>query len=148
MTDTYSHGSFLARLSPSTREAILSLAQTYHYKSGDTIFREGDPATMLYIVQMGRVAIEILIPPKGKQTIQTTGPGELFSWSALVEPQIETAAARAMEDTEVLGMKSGALMDLFHDQCRVGFEVYHALSIVITMRLVATRLQLLDMYRS
>lgn len=146
MTDTSSHGSFLAHLSPTTRESILSLAQTYHYKSGDTIFREGDPATMLYIVKTGLVAIEIHIPSKGRQTILTAGPGETFSWSALVEPQIETASARATEETEVFGMKSGAMMDLFNDQCRVGFEVYHALSVVITMRLVATRLQLLDMY--
>ncbi len=146
MSDTTSPSSFLARLSPATREAILSLAQTYHFKSGDTIFREGDPATMLYIVKSGRVAIEIHIPSKGKQTILTAGPGETFSWSALVEPQIETASARATEETEVLGMKSGALMDLFQDHCRVGFETYHALSVVITMRLVATRLQLLDVY--
>ncbi len=146
MIDTSSHSSFLARLSPTTRESMLSLAQTYHYKTGDTVFREGDPAAMLYIVKTGRVAIEIHIPSKGRQTIQTAGPGEPFSWSALVEPQIETASARAVEETEVLGMKSGALMDLFQDKCRVGFEVYHALTVVITQRLVATRLQLLDMY--
>jgi CRP/FNR family transcriptional regulator, cyclic AMP receptor protein len=146
MPETTSHSSFLTRLSPATRESILSLAQAYHFKVGDTIFREGDPATMLYIVNTGRVAIEVHIPSKGRQTIMSAGPGELFSWSALVEPQIETASARATEETEVYGMKSGALMDLFNERCRVGFEVYHALSVVITMRLVATRLQLLDMY--
>lgn len=146
MIDATTQSSFLARLSPTTREAILALAQTYHYKSGDTIFREGDPAAMLYIIKSGRVAIEIHIPSKGRQTIQTAVPGDPFSWSALVEPQIETASARAMEETEVLGMKSGALMDLFQERCRVGFEVYHALAVLITQRLVSTRLQLLDMY--
>ena len=44
MIDATSQSSFLARLSPTTREAILALAQTYHYKTGDSIFREGDPA--------------------------------------------------------------------------------------------------------
>jgi hypothetical protein len=37
-------------------------------------------------------------------------------------------------------------MDLFQERCRVGFEVYHALAVLITQRLVSTRLQLLDMY--
>ncbi len=140
------HGNFLARLSPATREAMLSLAQSFHYGTGETIFREGDPARMLYLMKTGTVALEIQIPSKGRQTILTVGPGEPFSWSALVEPQIQTASARAVEKTEMLGIKSEAMADLFSKQPRVGFEVYRALAVVITKRLEATRLQLLDVF--
>jgi CRP-like cAMP-binding protein len=86
------------------------------------------------------------IPSKGRRTIPTAGPGNVFSWSALVEPRIETASARAVEDTEVLGIKGGALMDLCREDCSLGFEVYRSPAEVITAHLTATRLQWLDVY--
>ncbi len=140
------YGSFLARLSPGTREKVLSLGQSFHYMEGETIFREGDPSLHLYIVKTGQVAIEIHIPSRGRCNILTVGPGDLFSWSALVEPRIETASARAVEETEALGIKGGALLDLCYEDRAAGFEIYRALASVITERLVATRLQLLDIF--
>lgn len=140
------YGSFLAALSPRVREKVLSLAQSFHYIEGETIFAEGDPARYLYIVKAGLVAIEIHVPSKGRTTIATVGPGDVFSWSALVEPRIEQAAARAVEETEVLGIKGGALIDLCMEDGQAGYEIYRTLSGVITARLVATRLQLLDIF--
>jgi CRP-like cAMP-binding protein len=138
------YGSFLATLSPREREKVLTLAHTSRCMAGDTIFREGDPSLYLYIVRAGRVAIDIHVPPKGRCTILTVGPGDLFSWSALVEPRIETATARAVEETEVLAIKGGELMDLCREDTLAGFEIYRTLAGVITARLIATRLQLLD----
>jgi CRP-like cAMP-binding protein len=137
-------GSFLAHLSPRVQEKLLSLGETFQYSEGRTIFHEGDPSLYLYIVKSGQVAIDVHIPSKGRRSLMTAGPGDLFSWSALVEPRIETAAARAVEETEALGIKGGALMDLCREDPGLGFEVYHELAEVISARLIATRLQLLD----
>ncbi|MBI1750566.1 MAG: cyclic nucleotide-binding domain-containing protein [Acidobacteria bacterium] len=139
-------GSFLAKLSPRVREKLLSHARAFRYLDGEAIFREGDPSLYLYILKHGRVAIEIHVPSKGRQTILTVGPGDIFSWSALVEPRIETASARAIEEVEVLGIKGGELTDLCLEDSELGFELYRALAEVITARLVATRLQLLDVF--
>jgi CRP-like cAMP-binding protein len=139
-------GSFLAKLSPRVREKLLSQAKSFRYLEGENIFREGDPSLYLYIVQHGHVAIEISVPPKGRQTILTVGPGDLFSWSALVEPRIETASARAIEEVTALGLRGGTLADLCLEDPELGFELYRALAEVITARLVATRLQWLDVF--
>ncbi|MBI3484261.1 MAG: cyclic nucleotide-binding domain-containing protein [Acidobacteria bacterium] len=141
-------GSFLARLSPRVREKLLSHATAFRYLDGEAIFREGDPSLYLYILKQGRVAIEIHVPSKGWQTILTVWPGDTFSWSALVEPRIETASARAIEEVEVLGIRGGTLTDLCLEDSELGFELYRALAEVITARLVATRLQLLDVFAS
>jgi CRP-like cAMP-binding protein len=137
-------GAFLAHLSPRVQEKLLALGEAFHYPAGQTIFHEGDPSLYLYIVKSGQVAIDLHIASKGRRSIMTAGPGDLFSWSALVEPRIETASARAVEETEAVGIKGGALMDLCREDPGLGFEVYHELAEVISARLIATRLQLLD----
>jgi CRP-like cAMP-binding protein len=63
-----------------------------------------------------------------------------------VEPRIETASARAVEETTVFAMKGGHLMDLCREDPELGFELYRALSEIIMARLTATRLQLLDVF--
>ncbi len=137
-------GAFLAHLSPRVQEKLLGLGETFRYPAGQTIFHESDPSLYLYIVKSGQVAIDVHIASKGRRSIMTAGPGDLFSWSALVEPRLETASARAVEETEALGVKGGALMDLCREDPVLGFEVYHELAEVISARLIATRLQLLD----
>jgi len=124
---------------------LLSLAVPFRYMRGEVIFNEGDPGLYLYLVKSGEIAIESRVPSKGTRTTLTVGPGDVFSWSALVEPHIETAGARAVEDSEVLGIKGGILMDLCREDVSLGFELHRALTDVIAARLMATRLQLLDM---
>jgi CRP-like cAMP-binding protein len=53
---------------------------------------------------------------------------------------------RAVEDTEALGLKGGALMDACREDPELGFELYRAITEVIAARLIATRLQLLDVF--
>lgn len=138
------HGTVLARFSPSLQEKLLAHSKPFHFAAGQTIFEEGSPSLYLYVVKSGRVAIEVNFPAWGRREILTVGPGEVFSWSALVEPRLETASARALEKTHVLGIKGGALMDLCREDPAFGFQLYRTLAEVITDRLVSTRRQLLE----
>jgi CRP-like cAMP-binding protein len=136
--------SFLPRFSPQVREKILALSEPCSFTAGQTIFEEGAHSLYLYVVREGRVAIEAHMPGWGVRTIDTVGPGELFSWSALIEPRLETASARALEETDVLRVKGGALMDACREDADFGFEIYRTLAEVISERLVAMRGQLLS----
>jgi CRP-like cAMP-binding protein len=139
--------SFVGQLSPHTQEKVFSEAQVVQFKAGETIFREGDQSKYLFIIKRGQVVLEISVPPKGRRSILTVGPGELFSWSALVEPRIENAAARASVDTEALRVEGVTLMKLCEIDYPLGFEVYRMLTKVISSRLIATRLQFLDVFQ-
>jgi CRP-like cAMP-binding protein len=143
---THLSGSFLANLSPRVQERLVSMGEPFGYAEGETIFHEGDPSLYLYIVKSGQVTIEIHVGSKGRRSIMTAGPGDLFSWSALVEPRLETASARATQPTEALGVKGGVLMDLCREDVEFGFELYRAVAEVIGSRLIATRLQFLDVF--
>ena len=93
------------------------------------------------------MVLEISVPPKGRRSILTAGPGELFSWSALVEPRVENASARASVDTEALRVDGETLMKLCEEDSSLGFEVCRTLAKVISSRLIATRLQFLDVFQ-
>jgi len=140
------YSSFLANFSPRVREKLLSTAQQFEYKAGQDLFHEGDPSLYLFVVKTGHVAVELHVPSKGRRTILTASAGDVFGWSALVEPRIETASARAVEDATVYAMKGGELMDICREDPQLGFELYRALAEVIMARLIASRLQLLDVF--
>jgi len=86
------HAGFLAKLAPRFRMKLLSLAHSFRYSAGTTIFREGDPSLYFYLVKSGRVALDIAVPAKGTVCLLTVEPGDIFSWSALLESHAEMRA--------------------------------------------------------
>ena len=140
------YGSFLAKFSPRVQERLFALAESFQFKAGQDVFREGASSLYLYIIKTGRVAVELHFPSKGRRTIYTASAGDVFNWSAVVEPRLATASVRAVEDTEALGLKGGALMDVCREDSELGFELYRAVTEVVAARLIATRLQLLDVF--
>ena len=86
------------------------------------------------------------MPAKGTVCLLTVEPGDIFSWSALLESHAETATARAVEEVEVLGIKGEVLQDLCWEDTELGIEFYRALAEVIAARLSATRLVALDAF--
>lgn len=145
MTDHASwYVGFLARLSSPTRAKVLSLAQSFHYFAGETIFREGDPSIFLYLLKGGAVALDIPHPLRDRLTLMTINPGDIFSWSALSEARVETASARALDEVDALEVKGGALQALCSEDPQLGVEIYRALLEVISARLTATRMQAMN----
>ncbi len=135
------YGSFLAKFSPQVQEKLMALAEPFQFKAGQDIIGEGDSSLYVYIVKSGHVAVEMDVPTRGRCVMRTGGAGDVFSWSALVEPRLATAAVRAMEDTEAIGIKGAVLMDECRKDYELGFELYRALTEVIAGRLMATRRQ-------
>ncbi len=140
------YGSFLAKFSPRVQEKLMALAEPFQFKAGQDIVAEGDSSQYLYILKSGRVAVEMDVPCKGRCLIRTGDAGDMFNWSALVEPRLATAAVWAMADTEVFGIKGGVLMDKCRKDYQLGFELYRALTEVIAGRLIATRRQLVKVF--
>jgi CRP/FNR family transcriptional regulator, cyclic AMP receptor protein len=136
-----------AALAPEHFDQLAELAQAVAWQPGQVIFREGDPDNKLYLVLEGQVALDMLVPPRGRVTILSIGPNELFGWSAVV-PGItrKTASARAVRATRAVAYDTDALRAACEADPVLGFHVYRRLTNVIAGRLSATRLQLLDMY--
>jgi len=128
-------------------QKVLAIASLSEWLEGKTIFAEGEHDARLYLILEGRVALEKYVPSRGRVTLLTLGPNEIFGWSAVV-PVIgtRTATARAVALTRAVTFDTAALQQLCDEDHDLGYLVFRRLTNVIAGRLSATRLQLLDMY--
>jgi CRP-like cAMP-binding protein len=138
---------FTRELGPPDLDRLAALARPVEWQAGRTVFREGDRDDFLYLVVEGRVALEISVPPRGRARILTVGPGEVFGWSSVYYQQPKTAGATAVTPTRALALDAARLRELSEADCRFGYWLACRLLHVVSERLQATRLQLLDVFR-
>jgi len=128
-------------------ERIASASRLVEFSGGTTIFREGCENRNLYLIHDGQVTLEMNVPIRGRVPILSLGPGDVLAWSAVLGDACSmTATAIAVEPTKVLeipGEILRALCDADHD---LGYRFFRQLASALSLRLVATRLQLLDLF--
>ena len=134
-------------LEPKHLNKLIEIAVIVEWDEGDEVFSEGDRVDNFYYLLEGRVAIEIYIPDRGRRTILTVGPNDVFGWSS-VTPILRTrmADARASMPSMAVAFDNKALVRACEEDHELGYHVYRRLTNIIAGRLSATRLQLLDMY--
>ena len=68
-----------------------SATETRHFLSGEMIFKEGDPADVMYVVQSG----EVEVSHQGR-LVETLGEGNIFGEMSLIneEPRSATTVAK------------------------------------------------------
>jgi CRP/FNR family transcriptional regulator, cyclic AMP receptor protein len=128
------------------QDRIAQIASAREWDAGVTVFREGDLDSSLYIVEKGRVALDIAVPGRGRMTILTVGPGDVFGWSSLFLQQAKTASARTVEPTRALLLAADLLRELCDVDPRLGYLLTRRILDVVSERLKAARMQLLDIY--
>ena len=137
---------FTQGMSDSTLKHLAEIAEAETVPAGTMLFREGSQNGDLFLIQEGKVALTINVPGKGQATVLTVGPGEFVGWSGLIGDEKMTATAMAIEDTDVVRASSRKLNEL----CKADHEFCHylmrGLAQALSKRLVATRLQLLDLF--
>jgi len=69
------------------------------FKTGDVIFKEGDPGKTMYVIQTGKVEVYTKVN-KQKTVLAELGPGSIFGEMALIDEQPRSASIRAL--TEVI----------------------------------------------
>ena len=127
-------------------EKLASMAKEVSFSEGETVFREGDLSHKLYLIQDGLVAVEIHVPGRGRMTVLTAGPGHLVGWTSLFPPQRKTASVHAVTATRAIVIDGTELRAACNEDHELGYAIFWRLAEVISERLRATRLQLLDMF--
>ncbi|MBI5835826.1 MAG: cyclic nucleotide-binding domain-containing protein [Candidatus Eisenbacteria bacterium] len=139
---------FLRDISPEHLSLITGCASNVRFETGSTLFREGDEATQFFVVREGRVALDIFAPGRGPITIQTVAAGEVLGWSWLVPPYHWRFSARAVERTRAIALDGACLRSKCERDYALGYELLKRFTHIMSQRLDATRLQLLDVYGS
>lgn len=125
---------------------LAGCAATAGFRAGETIFREGTPADVFYVIRRGRVALELFVPSRGALTIETLEQGEVVGWSWLFPPYFWHFDARAVTAVRAVAVDGACLRGKCDDDPALGYELMRRFSAVLIERLQATRVRLLDLY--
>jgi CRP-like cAMP-binding protein len=125
---------------------ITGCAKNVQFPEKHFIFLEGDPANEFYFIRSGAVSIEMVIPRLGSTTVQTVGEGEILGWSWVSPPYRWHFNAKTLKRTRALVFDAKCLRAKCEEDHDLGFEILKRFANIITARLDATRLQLLDIY--
>ena len=97
------------------------------FKAGDVIFRQGDPAQELFIVQSGEVEIRL-----GNRVLETLPQYSIFGEMALIDSAPRSATAIAASDAKLVSVSEKQFLFLISN------TPYFALNV---MRVMARRLR-------
>jgi CRP-like cAMP-binding protein len=115
-----------------------------HYLSGEVIFRRGELAHELLVIQSGKVALQVSLPQagaeEGRQVAVDMGvANDAVGWSSLVEPYVYTLTAVCVEETTAFSLGGARLRWLLAEDSVAGFAVMSEVARVIAGRLGQTR---------
>ena len=139
-------------------ENLMEIAQfgdILEFSAGQTIFEDGEKASDLYGVLDGEVELGITVKDKilkadiqyeeALQTrietiesviiVESIDPGEIFGWSAFIDPRLYTSDARCSQPARILSLPADELKAIFAQSPQVGFVFMERLSEIISRRL-------------
>ncbi len=137
---------FSADLPERVLDELATVCAMVDFPEGSTIFQEGAENHFLFVIQSGKVGLDMYIPSRGRVRILSVGPGEMLAWSALLGEGRMTATAVAVEDTRAVAASAKKLRELCETNHEVGYQLMSRMAKSLSQRLVATRLQLLDLF--
>ena len=137
---------FLQGIPPAKLAAIAECAHPVTFRADEYLFHEGAPANHFYIITHGKVALEVHMPGRGAQTIQTVSDNEVLGWSWLFAPYRWHFDARALTLVRATAFDGACLRGKCEGDPRLGYELMSRFAQVVIERLQWTRLRLLDVY--
>lgn len=88
------------------------------YKTGDTIFKQGDPGLMMYVVKEGTVELRA-----DGVLLEIVEPGNIFGEMALIEGSTRSASAIAASDCKVVPLDQDKFMFMVQQTPYFAIEV-------------------------
>lgn len=136
---------FVEEFQPQHLEKLTSLAHEVEFARDQVLFHEGDDYHDFLLIVAGRVALEIEAPGHTLR-VQTLSAGDELGWSAILMGRGKHFQARALERVKALAFDGPELLAACRDDKAFGYALMYRMLGVVSERLQATRLQLLDMY--
>lgn len=137
---------FTAGLSDEDQRKLADISRLQEFPKGTLIFAEGSDHKDLYVVRSGRVEICMSIPARGCLPVLTLEAGDLVGWSSILKQGEMTSTVVAVLDTEMVAINADDLRELCEQDHDIGYQIMQRIASALSQRLVASRLQVLDMY--
>lgn len=96
---------------------------TVNFKAGDTIFNEGEPGEIMYIVQEGIVDIVL----RGK-VVESVGEGGIVGEMALIDQEARSAGAVAQTDCRLVAVGQKRFTFMVQETPYFALQVMHIMA--------------------
>ncbi len=93
-------------LHPRDLRSLATKFQVVTYRKGEVLFREGEPAERLFLIDTGRVKLSIRSSAGQELLIGVLGRGQIFGELSLLDRGPRAMDASAMEETRVFALPS------------------------------------------
>lgn len=121
-------------LDEAAADSVESSMKTTKLNRGETLFKEGDEGTELFVVLDGKVKLGHSASDGRETLLAVLGPGQMFGELSLFDPGPRSATATAVVDTEVASLSHDALLPIIAEHP----EVSRALLFQLATRLRRT----------
>jgi len=130
---------FLRGMSHEHLEALAAAASDVRFPAGHRIFEEGEFAGKFWLIQSGRVALDMSVPGNGRVIVDRVGMGDLLGCSWLFPPYRWAFGAACATPLEAFEFDAGAIRAWCAADPVFGYELTRRLIPVVAGRLQATR---------
>jgi CRP-like cAMP-binding protein len=137
---------FFASLSPELLEELCARAESVRYDIGERLFADGGVADRFWLLESGTVALDLHVPGRGDQVIETIGAGTVLGWSWLQPPYRWQFGATARDALTAISFDAVAVRRRCDADPELGYAILRLFTPVIVERLQAARLRLLDLW--
>jgi CRP-like cAMP-binding protein len=139
---------FTQGLSPDHLQILLACTAASHFQPGQFVIREGAEADALFLIESGRIALEVHDPRKGAIQLEHLCPGDILGLSWLHPPARWEMDGRVMAPADVLIVSGPALLQAMDADPVFGCTINSRILAVVLDRLQRVRRQRLDVYQT
>ncbi|GAA0319916.1 cyclic nucleotide-binding domain-containing protein [Actinoallomurus spadix] len=127
-------------------DRLAEVARYVQVPAGHRLFEEGRSADRFWLIQAGRVTLDLHIPGRGPVIVETLGRGTVLGWSWLFPPYAWRFGALAAEPVRAIALDARAVRVMCAEDPALGYELTRRFAAVMLDRLQNTRMRLLDLY--
>lgn len=128
------------------RTKLCHVAKLVECRAGELLFREGGHSDYSYVLLHGQLELLMKVPGRGDQRILSIGTGDFVAWSSVLSDGTMTCTALCRTDCQLFSLHAPSLKSLLETDHELGYQFMRMLSGGLSHRLMATRLQLLDLF--
>ena len=124
-------------------DKVAALGQMEVYEKGAPLFVEGATAEKCFVVELGRIALNIGIPSVSginkEVTIETIKNGQSCGYSAVKGAPVYALSARAVEPVMVIAIDGKRLYDVLKENPVMGYRVMSRIAACLSATLKNVR---------
>jgi CRP/FNR family transcriptional regulator, cyclic AMP receptor protein len=134
---------FVKGMTAAHLDVLVDCARLEVLEPGRLLFIEGQPASEFYMLQDGKIALEVHRPNDGTVRVDVLGADDVLGWSWLFPPYAWHLRARVLEPTNAIVLNAARLLINAERDHDFGYILMKRVSHVLMERLKATQRELL-----